>query len=59
MRYDQKLLSQAKQYWVVCLTVLVLMQKTVKKITEMTEILDRRVDCQKGPYDRVQQDERE
>jgi len=25
----------------------------------MTDILDRRVDWQKGPYDRVQQDDRE
>jgi len=25
----------------------------------MTDILDRKVDCQKGPCDRVQQDDRE
>jgi len=25
----------------------------------MTDILDRRVDCQKGPYDRVQRDDTE
>jgi len=45
MRYDQKLLSQAKHNLVLVLTVLVIDAKSSKKIKELTDILDRKVDC--------------